>query len=136
MSIAIADLARELGAEIRQFKSVAHCVLWYVAQKERRSLRAHPMERGISRAPQAYIDAQQATYARLVLVMETQRDPADVEEDFLLFWRRIEDLARWYEHSAIHLADELGMSEDAVNSYCRFTERVVRRRLEARGLLA
>lgn len=131
-----AALARELGCEVRCFKSTAHAVLWYVAQKERRSLRAHPMERGISRAPQAYLDAQQVTYARLIVVMETLQDPADVEDDFLLFWRRIEDLARWYEHSAIHLADELGMSEDAVNSYCRFTERIVRRRLEARGLLA
>src|SRR3954464_15845665 len=108
------SVVRELAGEVRQFKSVAHCVLWYVAQKERRSLRAVPMERGASRAPQAYIDAQQATYARLVVVMESQRDPADLDDEFLLYWRRIENLARWYEHSALHLADELGMSEDGV----------------------
>lgn len=130
------SVARDLGAEGRQFKSVAHAVLWYIAQKERRSLRAIPMERGAPRAPQAHIDAQQATYARLVLVMESQRDPADMDDEFLLFWRRVEDLARWYEYSAVHLADELGMGEDGVNRYCRLTERILRRRLEARGLLA
>src|SRR3954471_22703063 len=130
------SVVRELAGEVRQFKSVAHCVLWYVAQKERRSLRAVPMERGGSRAPQAYIDAQQATYARLVVVMESQRDPADLEDDFLLFWRRIEHLARWYGHSAQSLQDELGLGEQGLASYCRFTERILRRRLEARGLLA
>lgn len=129
-------IAKELCCEVRQFKSVAHAVLWYVAQKERRSLRANPMERGASRAPQAYIDEQQATYARLVVVMESQRDPADLEDDFLLFWRRIEDLARWYGHSAVRLADDLGLSTYELARYCRFTERVIRRRLEARGLLA
>lgn len=134
MSMSAAELA--VYSNVKTFTSVAHCVLWYVAQKERRSLRAVPMERGASRAPQAYIDAQQATYARLVVVMESQRDPADLEDDFLLFWRRIEDLARWYEHSAIHLADELGMSEEATDCYCLFTERIIRRRLHARGMLA
>lgn len=131
-----AALARELGCEVRQFKSTAHAVLWYVAQKERRSLRAVPMERGASRAPQAYIDAQQATYARLVVVMESQRDPADLEDDFLLFWRRIEHLVRWYGHSAQSLQDELDLGEQGLAAYCRFTERVLRRRLEVRGMLA
>lgn len=127
--------AAELG-EVRQFKSTAHAVLWYVAQKERRALRANPLERGTSRAPQAYIDAQQATYARLIPCFERQRDEADLEDDFLLFWRRIEDLARWYGHSAVRLADDLGLSTYELARYCRFTERVLRRRLEARGLLA
>lgn len=128
-------VVRELGCEAKTFRSVAHCVLWYVAQKERRSLRANPMEWGASRAPQAYIDEQQATYARLVVVMESQRDPADLEDDFLLFWRRIEHLARWYGHSAQSLQDELGLGEQGLAGYCRFTERVLRRRLEARRLL-
>jgi hypothetical protein len=103
-------IAKELCCEVRQFKSVAHAVLWYVAQK--------------------------ATYARLVVVMESQRDPADLEDDFLLFWRRIEHLARWYGHSAQSLQDELGLGEQGLAGYCRFTERVLRRRLETRGLLA
>jgi hypothetical protein len=123
------------GGEVRRFKSVAHAVLWYVAQKEKRSLRGQSLERGTSRAPQSHIDEVQATYARLIVVMETLQDPADLEDDFLLFWRRIEDLARWYEHSAIHLADELGMGEGETDKYCLFTERILRRRLIARDLL-
>ena len=130
-----AALARELGAEVRQFKSVAHAVLWYIVQKERRSLRAAPMERGASRAPQSHIDSMQATYARLIPVMESQRDPADLDDEFLLFWRRVDDLSRWYANGD-GLQGELGLGEQALAGYCRLTESVLRRRLEARGLLA
>ena len=135
-----AALARELGCEVRRFKSVKEAVLWYVAQKSRRSLRALPLESGSGRPRQEHVDQVQATYARLVPCLEQERDAADLDDEILLFGRRVADLASWYVSSAERgqqsHADEMGMTAVELAQYCGYTESIIRRRMRARGLLA
>src|SRR5689334_3597668 len=95
-----AAVSRVLGCEVRTFSGVKSAVLWYVTQKGRRSLHALPLERGSGRASQAHIDQTHATYALLAMCIERQRDDADLDDEFLLFGRRVADLATWYVSSA------------------------------------
>jgi hypothetical protein len=114
-------------------------VVWYVAQKVRRSLRSVPMERGSGRPSDEHIDREHATYAKLAMCIERQRDDADLDDEFLLFGRRVADLATWYVSSAEKgqqsQADEMGMTPVQLTRYCEVTEAVIRRRMRARGLL-
>jgi hypothetical protein len=134
-----AALARELGGEVRCFKSPREAVLWYVAQKARRSLRSVPLESGSGRPPQEHVDQVHATYAKLALCIERQHDEADLDDEFLLFGRRVAHLATWYVSSAERgqqsLADAMGFTAAELAKYCLLTESVIRRRMQARGLL-
>lgn len=134
-----AALARDLHADTRTFTSVRMAVIWYVTQKARRSLHSVPLESGSGRPPQEHIDQVHATYAKLALCIERQHDEADIDDEFLLFGRRVADLATWYVSSAERgqqsLADAMGFTPADLTKYCLFTENVLRRRMEARGLL-
>jgi hypothetical protein len=122
-------------SEVRTFKNTQHAVLWFMAKRQKRLLRAAPLEAGTSRAPQAVIDQQDATLAVLIRVMESAQDPADVDPDFQLGFSRVQDLNSWYlDHGA--LEERLGLSQYELTRYCRHTESIIRRRLEAREMLA
>jgi hypothetical protein len=73
------------------------------------------------------------------MCIERQRDDADLDDEFLLFGRRVADLATWYVSSAergqVSLADAMGMTAYELARYCEVTESVIRRRMRARGLL-
>lgn len=121
-------------SEVRTFRSTQHAVLWFMARRRQRLLRAVPMERATSRPSQAVRDEQDATLAVLIRVMESERDPADIEDDFLLGFARVVDLNRWYLDTE-SLGDMLGLSQYELTRYCRHTESVLRRRLDSRGML-
>jgi len=135
-----AALARELGAEILVFGNTRKAVLWYAAQKLRRKTRGIALD-GVGAMPrsQASVDSALATYSRMVPCFESERDAADLDNEFCLYGRRVEHLIDWYvmgvERGQQSLADRLGMTLCELSKYAGFTENVLRRRLESRGLL-
>jgi hypothetical protein len=134
-----AALAREIGCRPRTFPSVQAALLWYVVQKVRRGVRSVPLVRGSGRPSQEHVDEVHATYAQLSLCIEWPRDDADLDDEFLLFGRRVDDLVEWYvsraEEGEAPLAERMGMTPLALARYCEVTESVIRRRMRARGLL-
>jgi hypothetical protein len=133
------SVVREMAGEVRCFRSPREAILWYIAQKARRSLRSVPLESGSGRPPQEHVNQVHATYAKLALCIERQHDEADLDDEFLLFGRRVAHLATWYVSSAERgqqsLADEMGFTAAELAKYCLLTELVIRRRMQARGLL-
>lgn len=124
----------------RVFVSVRQAVMVYVSQKSKRGLRSMYSDgKGWDPIDQSVREINSATYAALCVCIESEHLPCDVDPGFGMFPRRIADLADWYLSSAEHgqheLAEELGLTTNETIKYCRFTEKIIRRRLMNRGLL-
>jgi hypothetical protein len=135
---ATADIARELGCEVRQFPSLRKCVTWYLKQKIRRRRMTADWDGSLGGACVSR-DSFSATYAAVSKCLESQHMPCDVIEKFGPITERVVHLACWYEMSVERgeqfLADQLGMSPRTLAAYCELTESIIRRRLRERGLL-
>ena len=141
-------MQRQLSAGPRRFSSVQAVLGWFVAARSRRLGRSIDLT-ALRRADrsQAHLDQAQVTYAA-VLPCLTTRHPADLPEEPLAYARdaeqarreaerRITELTCWYsrENGNVRVADELGMSPEACDRYCRAIARVLRRRMERAGLI-
>lgn len=144
-------LQRELRAGVRRFSSVQAVLMWFLEQRIKRMGRSIDLSAvGTPRNP-ARVDQVHMTYAAILPCLVVAH-PADLPEEPLAYARdpqaarveaerRIGELTRWYattngqngQHQ--RLADELGMSTEACERYCRAIARVLRRRMESAGLL-
>ena len=141
------QLQRQLSAGPRRFSSVQAVLGWFVAARSRRLGRSIDLTAIGTPQSQAHLDQAQVTYAA-VLPCLTTRHPADLPEEPLAYARdaeqarreaerRITELTCWYsrENGNVRVADELGMSPEACDRYCRAIARVLRRRMERAGLI-
>lgn len=133
----------ELGANVRRFKSVQGCLLWYVEQRSKRMGRSISLEGGGGPTSQEQIDQAQATYARVAVCLVAWDRENDLEPDPLgdaaQSFARIDALAQWMRSSAERgqqrIADTVGLTMQGASKYFGRVESVLRRRMKARGLL-
>ena len=141
------QLQRQLSAGPRRFSSVQAVLGWFVAARSRRLGRGIDLTAIGTPQSQAHLDQAQVTYAA-VLPCLTTRHPADLPEEPLAYARdaeqarreaerRITELTCWYsrENGNVRVADELGLSPESCDRYCRAIARVLRRRMEHAGLI-
>ena len=137
---------RELAAEPRKFRSVKHAMLWYRDQLAAR-LRVNRClsDVGTPRSRKS-IDVADATFARLANCLRSgvhQGDPDDEDEAAGARWRVSGELLcwllAWYEGDGwgdgTWLAGKAGLTRWTFQRRCRRTERAMRARLDAAGLL-
>jgi hypothetical protein len=151
-----AQLQRELGTEPRKFSSVSAALVWFVEQRGRRMGRSLNLGGASSPSSREQMDQAQRTYAAIVPCL-AEHHPADLPDEPLAHAqdprvakaeaeRRIAELARWFVISEVgagmyegggkvRFADEMGMSIQACDRYCRAIARVLRRRMEWAGLI-
>lgn len=146
MSALTTAIERELGAVPLTFPTVRKGLLWHVEQKAKRHGRAMSFNGGGCRPPQVTIDQQIATFAAIEYCLVERQPDVDLDDEFRLYPRRIVHLVSWYMASAKKdeawvikgvqvLADDMRMSPAEASEYCGFTESVIRRRMDARGLI-
>jgi hypothetical protein len=139
-----------LAVRHRTFPGPAAVLLWYLAQRVRRTGLAINLEQYGTPRSQEDIDCAQATYARIASCLGA-RHAADAEHDEPLGLAadptaardeaegRVAGLARWYvstaERGQQRMSDELGMSPETCRRYVGYAERVLRRRFRMAGLL-
>jgi len=149
------QLQRELDVQPRRFSSVSAALIWFVDQRGRRMGRSIDMGGASSPTSRERIHQTQRTYAAIVPCL-AEHHPADLPDEPLAHARepraakaeaerRIAELARWfvisevgeqrYEAGKVRFADEMGMSIQACDRYCRAIARVLRRRMEHAGLV-
>jgi hypothetical protein len=141
-----AEVLREMGARTRSFKCLEQAICWWTDERARRGCRALPVQMGSGPRSQASIDETNATFAMLTQCL-AERHPADVEDWPLSSWR-VEALAAWYASGAIwmpgempsdngrtFLAERLGWSVEVCERFMGETASVLRRRMQARGLI-
>ena len=141
------QLQRQLSAGPRRFGSVQAVLGWFVAARSRRLGRSVDLTAIGTPWSRASQNQAQVTYAA-VLPCLTTRHPADLPEEPLAYAldveqarreaeRRITELTCWYsrENGNVRVADELGLSPESCDRYCRAIARVLRRRMERAGLI-
>lgn len=119
----------------RTFVSVKHALAWYCEIRASRMGRAINLESMRTPRSQADIDSSQATYARIAECLtekhEADRDDEPLPERHvtrLLCWM----FSGWTQESQ---AEEADVTLHALQTWMRATERRLRGRFEARGLL-
>jgi len=140
-----AEVLREFGAEVRRFRSARHALLWYRDQlaAKLRSTR-QGMELGSGPASREKRDQAQATFAAIAQCLRRQHSSDPVDEDEraevhaamrgeCVVWLVASYEARWGDLTL--LSERAGLHRDAFSRRIARTERFLRVRLRATGLL-
>jgi hypothetical protein len=127
---------RELGAEVRTFKTDSGCLLWFVQERARRMGIQVKLESGATPISREAREVQNATYASIAASL-TEAAPSDYSFDPPITEERLNQLVHWYlsDEPQQSLADRLGMSWARFCREARRTRNVIRRRMYARGLI-
>lgn len=129
------DVLRELGVEVRKFKSVKGVLLWYDQYSMRRGATRSTSDFAPGGGGKSFAERERerATWARIKGSLKQRAPEVDV---FVL--HHVWALFEWYEadRSQRELAADLGFPNlHTLRATMLFTERVLRGRLERRGLL-
>jgi hypothetical protein len=127
---------RELGAEVRTFKTDSGCLLWFVQERARRMGIQVKLESGATPISREAREIQNATYASIAASL-TEAAPSDYSFDPPITEERLNQLVHFYlsDEPQQALADKLGMSWARFCKEARRTRNVIRRRMRARGLI-
>lgn len=142
-----AEVLRELGAEKRTFRTPRHVLLWYQEQLAARlRVNRDPASVGTPSNRRAR-DQREATFAAIgVCLAERHDSDADLPESLVdalpMRGERLVYLAAWYENTYGNGGD-LAMRWNprgdnprwAFMRWCRITERILRHRFTAAGLI-
>lgn len=129
-----AEVLRELGAEVHQFKSLKQAVRWcdrYAAGKQRVNRDPASVGAPMSRAA---AERDRATYAALLCCFR-KRDPGIDDDDLGTLLQATLDFVCGYS-SVWYLAEEHGLTEHGFSLWVARGERVLRRRLTVRRLMS
>lgn len=131
------NLRQELHAEHRQFQTVAGALLWYAERRKRREGPHGTLNPDREPCPAHLALADMATHAKIAGCLR-ERDLADYGFDPPVTSERLEALLVFYQHDEPQhlLAERLGMTWSRFCRECRRTRNVIRRRMDAAGLLA
>jgi hypothetical protein len=123
----------------RAFTNVKHALVWYFETRAAKSGRAINLETQRLPRAQSNIDSSEKSFALIGECLgprhaadDLERDPEPMPEDHvprLICWFA----SGWSQDSQ---AEEAGVSLHALQRWMKSTERRLRRRFEARGLLA
>lgn len=127
----------------RTFPTVKGCLLWYVEQRSRRMGRSIDLAGVGSPTSQEHVDQVEATFARVACCLVAWDRANDLEPDPLgdadATLARVDALAQWMRSSAERgqqrMADTVGLSMQSASRYFGHVENVLRRRMQARGLI-
>jgi hypothetical protein len=126
-----ADVLRELGASTLVFRSLKHAVSWF------NGFGGGGSDLGSSGGgcprPRESIEIDNATYAALLLCFRW-RDPGVDDEDMRTLLGATLDYVVG-EYSLVYLAERHGLGEQGFTRWVARGERVLRKRLQVRGLL-
>lgn len=138
MSSDSARTLRELGAETRLFRSVRGALLWYADQLGRRRRVSAGFEAHGAPISREAIDRTNATFAAVAYCLRSVHH-ADTRPPPVAGWgEKLLWLVAWYESTwgdGSVLAQQAGLTRWAFTRQCRRTERILRGRMEAAGLL-
>jgi hypothetical protein len=132
-----AAVMRELGARPRTFTTVKGALLEYFRQHTRGGRAMDPGRDSGGPVSQQRLDETQATYAGLIKCMVEHDPDVDLRGDTRTTEASIAELAAWYVSTIAqqHMADVARMSMQSFSRRCGRTERVLRRRMQAHGVL-
>jgi len=133
-----ARIERELHAVPRQFTTVKGALLWWLEARSRREGRAIDLESAGAPQSQERADVVAATYARVARCLVERDREIDPVGAVLVTRDRLGLLVAWYASDRMQqrLADEAEVSLWEFHRTCRATERVLRVRMRARGVVA
>jgi hypothetical protein len=86
---------RELGAEVRTFKTDSGCLLWFVQERARRMGIQVKLESGATPISREAREIQNATYASIAASL-TEAAPSDYSFDPPITEERLNQLVHWY----------------------------------------
>lgn len=130
----------ELSAPARTFQTVKGAIIWYAEHRSRKESARAPLEIGSVPVPAVSRAVAEATYARLAACL-VERAPEDYDFDPLVTDGRVEGLLLWYitDGGASDWKQRnearFGMTWCKFSYEARRTRNVVRRRMQARGLI-
>ena len=120
------QIERELHAEVRAFRSVAHAVLWYATQRKRRETAGGLGSGGGGAMSAAQIDQQHATYARIASCLAASDEVDDKDHR----WGTLQRIAGGMMESRATVVVVDAMLGNLVSYYLSSAERGGQRMLD------